>query len=237
MKILIVEDDLKLASIIKCRLQKESYAVESASTGSDAMILLNDQPADLMILDLNLPDINGLQICKDAREEYPGLLILILTARDKNTDIVQGLDSGADDYLIKPFDLNVLLARIRALFRRDLQSREPIITAQDIQLDPGEHVAWKKKRRLNLTRKEFAVLEYLMRNANQVVSPEQLLQHVWNSQSNEFTNSPAVHIQSLRSKLGDNALHPRYIETIKGVGYRFMVEGKLGDDENTAKEE
>lgn len=232
MRILIVEDDLKLASILRRRLQKESFAVESASTGSDAMIHLNDQLADLMILDLNLPDINGLEICKNARREYPSLLILILTASNKSSDIVVGLDAGADDYLSKPFDSNVLSARIRALFRRDTQSREPILKAQDIQIDTAEHVVWKNNRRLDLTRKEFAVLEYLIRNINQVISSEQLLEHVWGCLGNEFSNSPAVHIQSLRSKLGDNPHEPIYIETVKGVGYRFIGTG-ASDEKNS----
>ncbi len=233
MKILIVEDDLKLASIIKYRLQKESYAVEIASTGSDAMIFLNDQLADLMILDLNLPDISGLEICNAARKEYPCLLILILTARDKSSDIVMGLDAGADDYLSKPFDSDVLSARIRALFRRDMKSRDPIINVQDVQIDPAEHAVWKNGHRIYLTRKEFAVLEYLMRNTSQVISSEQLLQHVWGSQGNEFTNSPAVHIQSLRYKLGDNPHEPIYIETVKGVGYRFIGTVAFNEKDST----
>lgn len=222
MKILIVDDDLALAMLLQRKLRQEAFSAEYVDSGKKALEFLSTNPVDLLILDLNLPDIDGVRICRKVHAEYSGLLILMLTARDKNQDVIDGLDAGADDYLVKPFYIDVLLAHIRALFRRDMQTREPVLQIQDIRLDPAERIVWKNGRRLNLTRKEYGVLEYLMRSPNQVISLEQLLEHVWTSEDNVFTNSPRVHIQSIRNKLGDDSGAPRYIETIIGSGYRFI---------------
>ena len=222
MRLLIVEDEKDVASALRIGLSRDGYAIDVAENGNKAIEVLTVNDYDLLVLDLNLPDMDGLDICRLAREKHPPLLILILTARGKQKDIITGLDNGADDYLIKPFHLQELLARIRALLRRDLRTREPILRVQEISLDPVEKVVWRSDRRIQLTRKEFGILEYLMRHPNEVISQEELLEHVWGTMTNIFSNTVRVHIQSLREKLEENSTKPKYIETIIGTGYRFI---------------
>ena len=150
--------------------------------------------------------------------------ILILTARDRLLDKIAGLDHGADDYLVKPFHFEELTARIRALLRRDLRVREPIHQVGDLKLDPAEQVVWQGNRRLDLTRKEYGILAYLMHRPDEIVSQEELLEHVWDAAVNPLTAAVRVHIKSLRPKLGDDAQQPRYIETVVGAGYRLLAE-------------
>ncbi len=222
MKLLVVEDEKDVA-IALCRgLTRNGYAVDIAENGNKALDLLETNNYDLMVLDLNLPDMDGLDICRLAHGKQPLLLILILTARGKQKDIVTGLDIGADDYLIKPFHLQEILARIRALLRRDTHTRAPILKIRDISLDSVEKVVWKADHRIRLTRKEFGILEYLMRHPNEVISQEELLEHVWGSSTNIFSNTIRVHIQSLREKLDDNSEKSKYIATIIGTGYSFI---------------
>jgi len=159
MRLLVVEDEKDVANALHIGLSRDGYAVDVAENGNKALEALAVNNFDLLVLDLNLPDMDGLDICRLAREKQPPLLILILTARGKQKDIVTGLNNGADDYLIKPFHLQELLARIRALLRRDLRTREPILRIQDISLDPVEKVVWKSDHRIQLTRKEFGILE------------------------------------------------------------------------------
>ena len=222
MRLLVVEDEKDVANALQIGLSRDGYAVDVAENGKMALEALAVNDYDLLVLDLNLPDMDGIDICRLAREKHPPLLILILTARGKQKDIITGLDNGADDYLIKPFHLQELLARIRALLRRDMRVREPILKIQDISLDPVEKVVWKSAHRIQLTRKEFGILEYLMRHPNEVISQEELLEHVWGTMTNVFSNTVRVHIQSLREKLEDNSATQRYIETIIGTGYRFI---------------
>ena len=222
MRLLVVEDEKDVANALHVGLSRDGYAVDIAENGNKALEALAVNNFDLLVLDLNLPDMDGLDICHLAREKQPPLLILILTARGKQKDIVTGLNNGADDYLIKPFHLQELLARIRALLRRDLRTREPILRIQDISLDPVEKVVWKSDHRIQLTRKEFGILEYLMRHPNEVISQEELLEHVWGTMTNVFSNTVRVHIQSLREKLEDDSTTPNYIETVIGTGYRFV---------------
>ena len=159
MKLLVIEDEKDVA-IALCRgLTRNGYAIDIAENGNKALDLLETNNYDLMVLDLNLPDVDGLDICRLAHSKQPLLLILILTARGKQKDIITGLDNGADDYLIKPFHLQELLARIRALLRRDTRTREPILKIRDISLDSVEKVVWKADHRIRLTRKEFGILE------------------------------------------------------------------------------
>ncbi len=222
MKLLVVEDEEDVA-IALCRgLARNGYVIDIAENGNKALDLLETNNYDLMVLDLNLPDVDGLDVCRLAHSKQPLLLILILTARGKQKDVITGLDNGADDYLIKPFHLQELLARIRALLRRDTRTREPILKIRDISLDSVEKVVWKADHRIRLTRKEFGILEYLMRHPNEVISQEELLEHVWGSSTNIFSNTIRVHIQSLREKLDDNSEKSKYIATIIGAGYRFI---------------
>jgi DNA-binding response OmpR family regulator len=222
MRLLVVEDEKDVANALHVGLSRDGYAVDIAENGNKALEALAVNNFDLLVLDLNLPDMDVLDICHLAREKQPPLLILILTARGKQKDIVTGLNNGADDYLIKPFHLQELLARIRALLRRDLRTREPILRIQDISLDPVEKVVWKSDHRIQLTRKEFGILEYLMRHPNEVISQEDLLEHVWGTMTNVFSNTVRVHIQSLREKFEDDSTKAKYIETIIGTGYRFI---------------
>lgn len=222
MRVLLVEDETDTAYSLRQGLVRGGYAVDLADEGQKGLESLSVNAYDLMILDLNLPDIDGLEVCREACRLQPELKILILTARDQVCDIVAGLDHGADDYLVKPFHLEVILARLRALLRRDLRCRQPQLCIQDIVLDPAEYAAWKSGSRLQLSRKEFGILEYLMRHPGETVSQEDLLEHVWGMVSNVFSNTIRVHIQSLRDKLGDASAEPRYIATVVGAGYRFI---------------
>lgn len=226
MRILVVEDEPDLARALARGLRQQGYAVDIAENGEQGWEIGEVNEYDLVILDLNLPDMDGLEVCRRLRSSKPGLLILMLTARDRVADKVAGLDSGADDYLTKPFHFEELLARVRALLRRDLRVREPILQVGDLKLDPASRTAWAGKRRLDLTHKEFGILEYLMRRAGEVVSQEELIEHVWNEDVNLFTGSVRVHIHSLRRKLGDDAKYPRYIETVIGGGYRLLKPGE-----------
>jgi DNA-binding response OmpR family regulator len=235
MRILVVEDEKDVAKALHIGLSRDGYAVDVAENGNKALEALAVNEYDLLVLDLNLPDMDGLDICRLAREKHPSLLILILTARGKQKDIITGLDYGADDYLIKPFHLKELLARIRALLRRDLRNREPILRVQEISLDPVEKVVWKSDHRIQLTRKEFGILEYLMRHPNEVISQEELLEHVWGTMTNVFSNTVRVHIQSLREKLGDDSMS-KYIETVIGTGYRFVQSEQESIESRTIKE-
>lgn len=222
MRLLIVEDEVDLANALAKGLRKQSYAVDVVHNGEKGWELAAINPYDLLILDLNLPGMDGLEVCLRLRESQPRLLILMLTARGKPTDPVIGLDSGADDYLVKPFHFDELTARIRALLRRDLRVRDPLLHCGILKLDPSSRTVWQAKTRLVLTRKEFAVLEYLMRHPGEVISQEKLLDHVWDSGADPFTNVVRVHINSLRRKLGDNAKNPHSIETVIGEGYRLI---------------
>ncbi|NPA06433.1 MAG: response regulator transcription factor [Chloroflexi bacterium] len=224
MQLLIIEDEEDFAKALAHGLQQHGYAVDLAFNGEQGLFFASIYSYDLVILDLNLPDIDGFDICQHLREQNPEVLILILTARARIEDKVTGLDLGADDYLVKPFHFQELFARIRALIRRQsaAEGRKPILQWGDLKLDPITHTAWQGKRKLNLTRKEFAILEYFMRHPGKVISQEELLEHIWNAHVNPFTNTVRVHIRSLRKKLGDNPEKPRYIKTIIGVGYCLL---------------
>lgn len=224
MKLLIIEDEVDFANALARGLRKLGYAVDLAADGEQGLELAEVNKYDLLILDLNLPSMDGLEICRRLRALQPQLLILILTARSRLEDKVSGLDLGADDYLVKPFHFEELVARIRALMRRDLRVREPILRAGELKFDPASRTAWRGKRRLELTRKELAILEYLMRHPGEVVSQEELIEHVWGEDVNLFTSSVRTHIHSLRRKLGDTTEKPRFIETVIGQGYRLLMQ-------------
>lgn len=224
MRILIIEDEIDFANALSRGLKNQGYAVDVAKDGKEGWELGTVNPYDLVILDLNLPMMDGLEICRRLRHQRMDLLIFILTARDQIHDRVIGLDMGADDYLVKPFHFEELTARIRALLRRDLRVREPVLRVGDLQVDPAERIAWKGKRRLDLTAKEFSILEYLVRHKGEIVTSEQLIEHIWGEDEiDPFSSSVRVHIHSLRRKLGDKSDSTRYIETIIGQGYRLIA--------------
>ncbi|MFO7942687.1 MAG: response regulator transcription factor [Anaerolineales bacterium] len=222
MRILVVEDEYDMARALSRGLSQKGYAVDIARTGPKGIRLGMVYDYDLVVLDLNLPEMDGLDVCKKLREEKPNLPILILTARERVEDKITGLDLGADDYLVKPFHFEELTARIRAILRRNRKERTPVLTVGNIKLDPSSKKVWLKKQKLMLTRKEFGILHYLMRRSGEVVSQEELIEHVWNERVNLFTNTVRVHIHSLRQKLGDEADKPKYIETLVGQGYRLV---------------
>ncbi|MCL0038765.1 response regulator transcription factor [Dehalococcoidia bacterium] len=222
MRILIIEDEIDLANALAQGLRREGYAVDIAFDGEQGCQSATINDYDLLILDLNLPGMDGLEVCRRLRASHPHLLILMLTARSRPADKVTGLDFGADDYLVKPFDFGELTARVRALLRRDLRVRNPLLQCGDLKLDPASKTVWHGKHRLELTRKEFGVLEYLMRHPGEVISQEELLEHVWDAEADPFTNTVRVHVHSLRRKLGDDQTPPKIIETIVGQGYRLI---------------
>ncbi|MCL0056611.1 response regulator transcription factor, partial [Dehalococcoidia bacterium] len=218
----IIEDEIDLANALAQGLRREGYAVDIAFDGEQGCQSATINDYDLLILDLNLPGMDGLEVCRRLRASHPHLLILMLTARSRPADKVTGLDFGADDYLVKPFDFGELTARVRALLRRDLRVRNPLLQCGDLKLDPASKTVWHGKHRLELTRKEFGVLEYLMRHPGEVISQEELLEHVWDAEADPFTNTVRVHVHSLRRKLGDDQTPPKIIETIVGQGYRLI---------------
>ncbi|MGH2538210.1 MAG: response regulator transcription factor [Candidatus Promineifilaceae bacterium] len=222
MRLLIVEDEAELATALARGLRQQGYAVDVAPDGRQGWELATANEYDLLVLDLTLPEMDGLELCQRLRSSRPRLLILILTARGQPADRVRGLDLGADDYVAKPFYFDELSARIRALLRRDLRVREPILACADLKMDVAGRVAWQGGHPLRLTRKEFGVLEYFMRRPGEVVSQEELLEHVWDASADAFSNSMRVHIASLRRKLGDDAAAPRYIKTVIGQGYQLI---------------
>jgi len=220
-RLLLVEDHAPLARALRLGLRGKGFAVDVAPTASEGRYRFGVHTYDAVILDLRLPDGHGLALCRWMRAQNRAVPILILTALDRPEDIVAGLDAGADDYVVKPVNLEVLAARLRALLRRPAPSHGPVLQWRDVRLDPATRQAWRGDRLLNLTPREFDVLEYLVRHQGRVVSTEELMAHVWGEELDAFSNVVRVHIHALRRKLGDQAQTPRYIETIKGRGYRF----------------
>ena len=219
MRLLLVEDEEDLADALVRGLRQEGYAVDVAFNGQEGWELADVNGYDILLLDLNLPDIDGLEICQRLRKAHPHLLILMLTARGSTHQRIAGLDTGADDYLVKPFEFGELLARIRALLRRDMRGREPILRYQDITLDPSARAVWRGNQRIELTKKEYGILEYLMYHPTKVVTQEELLEHVWDMRADSFTTTVRVHVTSLRRKL--DGTNNSYIETVVGSGYRL----------------
>jgi DNA-binding response OmpR family regulator len=221
MRLLVIDDSPDIATLLKLAFQLGGYAVDTALSGELALERAAIHSYDVAILDLNLPDLDGIEVCRRLRAEHPQLLIIMLTARTSRAEIITGLDAGADDYLTKPFDYEELVARVRALLRRDMRVRLPRLECGDLVLDPAAGSVWLAGRQLALSRKQLRILEYLMRRRGEIVSQEDLLEHVWNAEANPFTNTVRVHINALRRALGDTASRQRYIETVVGMGYRF----------------
>jgi two-component system, OmpR family, copper resistance phosphate regulon response regulator CusR len=220
MRILIAEDDPALASFVKKGLDAEHYAVDTTGDGEKARAMAAELDYDLVILDLNLPRLDGLVILRHLRARKPSIPILVLTGRNRVEDRVQCLDLGADDYLGKPFSFTELSARIRALLRRSHLPAESVLTVGNLKLDRVERRVERAGQRIELTSKEFALLEYLMRNAGRRITRAMIIEHVWNLSFDTYTNVVDVYINYLRRKI-DEDFDPRLIHTIRGVGYEL----------------
>jgi len=218
MRILVVEDEKSLADAISAGLSHHGYSVDTVYDGEEALRILEVNSYDLVILDLNLPGVDGLEVCRQIRAGGAATGILMLTARSSLNDRVYGLDLGADDYMVKPFHFPELLARIRAILRREGKPRQVWLKCGDLVLDPGSMKVFLKDNEIALTVKEFGIMEYLMRNIGRIVSQEELLEHVWNESTDLFTQTVKVHINNLRRKL-EAAGGKDIINTVKNRGY------------------
>jgi len=223
MRILVIEDEKKVARFIKKGLEEEGYAVDLAPDGEEGLARVLDQVHDLIILDIALPKIDGLQVLKKLRERKVPTPVLLLTVRAAIEDKVLGLDSGADDYLTKPFAFQELLARIRALLRRKAETGPPLLQVEDLVLDPARHLVTRVGERIDLTSKEFALLEYLMRNAGRVLTRAMISEHVWNYDFDTETNVIDVYVNYLRRKI-DSGREKKLIHTVRGSGYALKSE-------------
>ena len=222
MRILVVEDEHKLAAVVRRGLEEHGYAVDVAYDGDDALAMAQAEPYDLIVLDIMLPGIDGITVCQRLREARKNMPVLMLTARDTVDDRVAGLDAGADDYLVKPFAFRELLARVRALLRRDGLSRDPVLRVGDLELDTVSHEVRRSGRFVDLTSKEYAMLEYFMRNPNRVLTRTQIAEHVWDYDFMSMSNVIDVYVRYLRRKLGDDQ-EPRLFRTVRGTGYQLRA--------------
>ena len=225
MRILVVEDDKAVASFVKRGLESEQYAVDVAGDGEEALALFEAASFDLIILDLVLPKIDGLDVLKQIRNRRPSPPVLILSGRARVEDRVKGLDLGADDYLTKPFSFSELSARVRALLRRNPSSFDIVLRVEDLELDRAERVVKRAGRRIDLTPREFALLEYLMRNAGRSVTRAMIIEHVWNFSFDTMTNVVDVYINYLRKKV-DQGFEHKLIHTVRNVGYELGTREK-----------
>ena len=218
MKILVVEDEKKVANFIKRGLEDDNYNVSVAYDGLDGFKQARDGEYNLVIMDMMLPKKDGMTVIKDLRESGNRVPVLMLTARDNMEDIVSGLDAGSDDYLTKPFAFAELLARVRALLRRGEQDRGAEIRFSDLRLDPVSHKVWRGSKEIDLTSKEYGLLEYLMRNPNTVLSRAMIAEHVWDYAFDSFTNIIDVYVNYLRKKI-DRDFPTKLLHTVRGQGY------------------
>ncbi len=224
MRILIVEDEEKIANAIKAGLEQESFAVDIALTGNSGQAKALTGKYDVIVLDRMLPDIDdGLEICKELRKEKIATPVLMLTAKDRLDDRVAGLDTGADDYLVKPFAFEELLARVRALLRRPKEAVGPILACGGLQLDTTKKEVSRSGKNVPVTAKEYALLEYLLRNQGRIVTKQQIIQHVWDFASDVTENTVEVYMGYLRNKVDRpfRSTSPELLHTVRGFGYRL----------------
>ena len=224
MRVLVVEDEQRLAAGLRSGLEAEGFAVDLARNGTDGLWMAREHPYDAIVLDIMLPGVNGYRICRTLRSEGVWTPILMLTAKAGDEDQVEALDTGADDYLTKPFSYAVLLARLRALVRRGAQPRPAILEAGDLRLDPAAKRAWRDETALDLTARELALLEFLLRHPDEVVSKREILDHVWDTDYEGDPNIVEVYIRHLRNKL-DRPFGRNSIQTVRGTGYRMAADG------------
>lgn len=218
MRILLVEDDSRIARFVAKGLREQAYAVDVAANGEDALEQASVNTYDLVILDVMIPAPDGFEVCRRLRDSGLRIPILMLTARDTTDDRVRGLDTGADDYLTKPFEFRELLARLRALLRRSGELRPSLIAVDDLVLDTASQTAARAGRRIPLTTKEYALLEYLARSSGRVVGREEISEHVWDETFEPFSNTIEVYVNRLRHKIDEQAAKP-LIHTRRGAGY------------------
>lgn len=223
MRLLVIEDERKLAGFIQKGLQEEGYAVDVASDGVEGLSMALDGLHDLILLDLRLPRKDGLTVLRELRAKKVSTPVLLLTVRSTIEDKVEGLDSGADDYLTKPFAFEELVARVRALLRRRGEAREPILRIGDLSLDPARRTVHRGGVRIDLTAREFALLDYFMRNPGRILTRTMISEHVWDYNFDPMTNVVDVYVNYLRKKL-DLEDKPRLIHTVRGAGYVLKVE-------------
>jgi DNA-binding response OmpR family regulator len=222
MRILVVDDDRRLCAIVKRGLMEEAYAVDIAYDGEEAEYLADINTYDLIILDIMMPGKDGIEVCRDLRSKHIRTPIMMLTAKDTVEDRVRGLDSGADDYLIKPFAFSELMARVRALLRREASSKSPELKIGDLILNTQSRELIKGSKIIELTTKEYTILEYLMSHPNVVVTRTMIEEHAWDYNFDSLSNLVDVYIRRLRRKIGDEAENS-IIQTIRGAGYRLKA--------------
>ena len=223
MRILVVDDDRRLCSVIKRGLLEETYAVDVAYDGEEGEYMGEVNPYDLIILDIMMPKKDGIEMCKELRSKRINTPILMLTAKDAVEDRVRGLDAGADDYMVKPFSFNELLARVRALLRREAITKSPEIKLGDLVLNTLTREVRRGDRTIELTTKEYVILEYFMRHHNVVVTRTMLEEHAWDYDFDSLSNLIDVYIRRLRRKLDDNE-NESVLQTVRGAGYRLKVQ-------------
>jgi len=222
MRVLVVEDDVKLAGLIQRALREQAALADAAHDGEDALWMADATAYDVMVLDVNLPGINGFETCQRLREAEVRTPILILTARAGIGDKVTGLDTGADDYLVRPFDVSEMLARVRALARRGPVARGSVLSVGDLSLDAGTRIVCRRGNQIALSNKEFQLLEVFMRRPGQVLSRYDLLEGAWDMAYENKSNVVDVYIRYLREKI-DRPFGTRTIETVRGAGYRLCT--------------
>ncbi len=227
MQILVVEDEKKIANFLRRGLLEEGYMVDLAGDGAEALFKLDINEYDLVILDLMIPKVDGIAVCRKIREEDTNIPIVILTAKDSIEDKVAGLDAGADDYLAKPFSFEELCARIRALLRRGKNATPTVLTFDNLTLDPATRAANRGDRTIYLTTREYALLEYFMRYPNIVLTKTRLLEHVWDYNYEGFSNVVETYIKYLRKKLNSDPKDCELIHTLRGTGYILKVKDNV----------
>ena len=224
MHVLVVEDERNISAYVRRGLEEAGHAVDVAFTGLDALSWLQRADYDAVVLDILLPEVDGLTVCREMRKQGSEAAVLMLSARDTVDDRVAGLDAGGDDYLVKPFAMKELLARLRALARRSAEGpRTATLVIADISLDPSRHKMTRGGKDISLSAREFAILEYLMRNAGRVLTRTMITEHVWDYDVFHQSNAVDVYIRTLRRKMDDD-FEPKLIQTIRGIGYQFTAE-------------
>ncbi|MCL4417115.1 MAG: response regulator transcription factor [Patescibacteria group bacterium] len=220
MRILVIEDERRLSNIIKKGLLEDGFAIDQAFDGEEGLYLGESEQYDLIVLDIMLPKIDGLKVCRELRNKNVKIPILMLTAKSTTEDKVAGLDSGADDYITKPFSFLEFRSRIHALIRRSHKDSSPILKARDLEADPLKHIIKRGTKIINLTPKEFSILEFLLRHKGEVITRTMIIEHVWDYNFDGMSNVVDVFVASLRKKI-DSGTKVKLIQTIHGVGYRI----------------